>query len=164
VGDHAPTDEAGCREFARSLARPDIYEIIADAEPLTHPVVYRFPANVRRRYERLRRFPEGYLVLGDAICSFNPVGTDLIKRYLARVHRAASTDPVVCHVFFGCRESAEACVGTVRPARRGPCHEGVLEAIHSEPTRAHDPPGTSASRQPLALSREKALDPSSPPL
>jgi 2-polyprenyl-6-methoxyphenol hydroxylase-like FAD-dependent oxidoreductase len=71
--DYPPTDEKGFLDFARSLSSTLIYEAIKDAEPLSAIHGFRNTENRLRHYDRLRRWPERFVVIGDAVCAFNPV-------------------------------------------------------------------------------------------
>jgi 2-polyprenyl-6-methoxyphenol hydroxylase-like FAD-dependent oxidoreductase len=91
-GDYPPTDEADFLDFARGLRSPLLYQAIAAAEPLTSIAGQRATENRRRHYDRLERFPDGVLALGDAVSAFNPVygqgmtaaalGAEVLDRWL----------------------------------------------------------------------------------
>ncbi|WP_394821598.1 NAD(P)/FAD-dependent oxidoreductase [Pendulispora albinea] len=71
-GDYPPIDREGFLAFARSLRDPRLHDAIADRIP--GPARgYRNTANRLRRFDGLSDWPDGLLVVGDALCAFNPV-------------------------------------------------------------------------------------------
>ena len=70
--DYPPTDDEGFLDFAHSLATKRLYDAIKSAKPLGAVHGYRNTVNRMRHYDKLARFPEGLIVIGDAYAHFNP--------------------------------------------------------------------------------------------
>jgi 2-polyprenyl-6-methoxyphenol hydroxylase-like FAD-dependent oxidoreductase len=71
--DYPPDDVEGFLRFTETLQHPKLFHTIRDAPPTSAIATYRFPAHVWNHYDRLLSLPENLLVLGDALCSFNPI-------------------------------------------------------------------------------------------
>jgi 2-polyprenyl-6-methoxyphenol hydroxylase-like FAD-dependent oxidoreductase len=73
LGDEPPTDDAGMLDFALSLAGNEVAEVLRAATPVDDAVKMRYPASTLRHFDTLDLLLEGLLVVGDALCSFNPI-------------------------------------------------------------------------------------------
>jgi 2-polyprenyl-6-methoxyphenol hydroxylase-like FAD-dependent oxidoreductase len=72
-GDYAGGDIGSFLEWTKGLPVQDLHEVLSDATCLEDVHRWRFPANLRRHYDKLASAPEGLVILGDANTSLNPL-------------------------------------------------------------------------------------------
>ncbi|MBL0885626.1 NAD(P)/FAD-dependent oxidoreductase [Myceligenerans indicum] len=172
MGDHPTTDEAGFMAWARSMEVPDVHEVMAAGRPVDDPVQFRFPKSIRRRFDRMSDFPAHLLIVGDAMCSFNPVygqGMTVAALESELIGRLASEGEISGEEYFA--RAAElldgpwaastggdfAFLGTELPAevqeanafiaqvQEAAAHDPVVTRAFMRVTGLVDPPGTLAS-------------------
>jgi len=72
TGIKMPTSLERMLEFIKPFAPADVVRAIGTAEPIAHVAQYRLPSNRWHRYDKIRNLPDGFLVVGEAVSSFNP--------------------------------------------------------------------------------------------
>jgi 2-polyprenyl-6-methoxyphenol hydroxylase-like FAD-dependent oxidoreductase len=68
-----PTNFAGMLSLAERCMPRAMLTGLRSAEPLGDVAIFRNTLGVWRRYDRMPQFPAGLLVIGDALCSLNPI-------------------------------------------------------------------------------------------
>ncbi|HEY2715504.1 MAG TPA: FAD-dependent monooxygenase [Solirubrobacterales bacterium] len=95
--DYPPAERERMIEFLERARTPLLADIARQSVPVSEPRAYRQPGNLRRRWESLANRPGRFVVVGDAVASFNPVyGQGItMAAYAASSLRAVLGDPSI---------------------------------------------------------------------
>ncbi|MER7877707.1 FAD-dependent oxidoreductase [Streptomyces solisilvae] len=72
-GGEPSTDAPHFVDFARSVRHPIVGDLIASAHPDGPVYGSHSTANRRWYFERLHQWPDGFIVIGDAVATYNPI-------------------------------------------------------------------------------------------
>ncbi|MEU3794557.1 pyridine nucleotide-disulfide oxidoreductase [Streptomyces fructofermentans] len=96
-GGEPPADPDGFLRYTLDLPHGIVGRLIANAEPLTDVFVSRSTSNSRRYLEKTPSWPDGLVVLGDALATFNPAygqGMSVVALEALTLRRESTrTDP-----------------------------------------------------------------------
>ncbi|WP_438022413.1 FAD-dependent oxidoreductase [Sorangium sp. So ce233] len=70
-----PSPPRSVDEFIARTARlcvPEVHRLLRASTPVSEVKAFQATANRWRRYGRLPTFPEGFVIIGDAVCNLNP--------------------------------------------------------------------------------------------
>jgi 2-polyprenyl-6-methoxyphenol hydroxylase-like FAD-dependent oxidoreductase len=70
--DRPPVTEEHFLDYIKALIHPALYEAVKNAEPAAPLHTYQRTENRLRHFEKLKRWPDNFVMLGDAACAFNP--------------------------------------------------------------------------------------------
>jgi 2-polyprenyl-6-methoxyphenol hydroxylase-like FAD-dependent oxidoreductase len=72
-GQYPPTEAAAFEQRLAVALGTYLPTLLQDAQPLDDPRGYRIPVCVRHHFEQMEDWPHGLLVMGDALCNFDPI-------------------------------------------------------------------------------------------
>jgi 2-polyprenyl-6-methoxyphenol hydroxylase-like FAD-dependent oxidoreductase len=95
---YPPTDEKGFLNFAKDLGVEDVYKIVRDAKPISNIYGYREDGSRLYHYEKIKKWPKNFIVLGDAVSAFNPI-------YAQGVTVAAIQSKILDNLLHKCKKN-----------------------------------------------------------